>query len=46
MSESVETTGILKALVCMEGIISLAINFTMSLCTSVPSCEINCIAPG
>jgi hypothetical protein len=42
MSESVEITGILIALVCVEGIISLAINFTMSLCTLVSSC----IVPG
>lgn len=46
MSERVQTTGILIASVCVEGIISLAINFMISLCTSVSSCEIKCIVPG
>lgn len=46
MSENVETTGISIALICMEGIISFAINFMMSLYTSVSSCEIKSIVPG
>lgn len=46
MSEDVETTSILIALICMEGIISFAINFMMSLYTSVSSCEIKSSVPG